>query len=541
MLSYARPFGVYTDFYDALPQSYKDKAVKTLQSWQSEEDGYFYVPWQPKESQTSAKRERDLSNATSLLKKLGGAPLYLLPSERLQQNKAGAAKASSSANALPPQYQSEEAMLAWLNGLSWSSSPYSALHQVSASVNTIKAAGFYQLVCDYISEKQNPATGLWGEGVDHKAVDAALKAGAVYSKEYPMPHLEKIIDNVLKVLEVNEGLENACQIWNPIRVLQYGYEFYDYRLPKEIEDKFRKQLPAIIDLTIANAKKFQQDDGGLSYYMNWTPNKAQGSPNGLGLAEGNTDHTLLGTFLSRNTMTDIANQTIQTPLFTESADKILAVLSSNEPVVKKERAIGTNKDFEDLEPGGKLPWDVVSTCLIGGVTVAEDPYRENNKVLRLESLPGAESGVSIIAQSYDDSKSITLECELLFESLTKGSSAYNEIGDLNGVQWCFTSPDGVSVSLARRNNQAGVGTIMQTGLKMKKWYTLKIVYEPRETDDSQVTYYLDGRIIDRTNQYYNGDKASQLPARRIERVTFHPFQAAQGVIYIDNVKVSAER
>lgn len=541
LLEKGKPFGFTGNFYDFLPQEYKDKTIKTLQSWQSEEDGYFYVPWQ-KKSQTDAKRERDLTNALNVLTKLGGKPLYMTPGERLALAKSNQAKpaSSTSIDAIPEQYKSEEAMLRWLNNLNWAS-PYSALHQISASFSTIKAAGFGDMVRDYVTAKQNPDTGLWGDEVNYDATDAGLKAVPLYNKEHPFPNFEKMVYSTLQALKENKNPDNVCIIWNPLSLLVNAIGTYNYKIPQDIRDIIHENLPDIIETTYNNLQPYKKADGGLSYRTTYTPHKAQSSNNGLGLAEGNADHTVIGTFLVRNSLLELANYSILTPVFENQMDRINETLLSNEPVVKKERVIGCDKDFEDCTPGGQLPWDVISNCVVGEVSIAKDPYRENNTVLKMDKVPGGETGVTIIAQTYDDSSKITLECDMLVESYAKGSSAYNEIGDLDGVQWCFTSPDGITWSFARRNNQAGVGTVMKTGLKMKQWYRLKIVYEPKGTDDTQVTYYVNGEIVDRTNQYYNGDKATALPAKRIERITFHPFQAANGVLYFDNVKVTAER
>jgi len=497
------------------------------------------VPWQQK-SQSDAKRERDLSNALTVLTRLGGKPLYLTPGERLSLAKSGAASLQETTTvSLPEQYESEEAMLKWLNNLNWAS-PYSALHQISASFSTIKAAGLGDFVRDYVTAKQNPETGLWGDGVDYDATDAGLKASPLYDKDHPYPHFEEMVHSVLKTLEENKNPDNVCIIWNPLSLLNNAIADYEYKIPQDIRQIIHENLPDIIEMTYNNLQPYKKYDGGLSYKPTYTPNKAQSSRNGLGLAEGNTDHTVIGTFLVRNSLHDLASYSILTPVFDGQWDKVTSRLLSEEPVVKKERVIGCDKNFEDCEIGGPLPWDVVSTTMVGNVEIASDPYRENNKVIKMTKVPGGETGVSIISQTYDDSTKITLECEMLVESYAKGASAYNEIGDLDGVQWCFTSPDAVTWSFARRNNQAGVGTVMQTGLNMKQWYKIKIVYEPRGTTDTEVTYYLDGKIVDRTNQYYNGDKATALPAKFIERVTFHPFQGAEGVLYFDNIKVTAE-
>ncbi len=541
LLEKGKPLGFTGDIYAALPKNFKEKALNTLLSWQSEEDGYFYVPWQSK-NQTNAKRERDLVHAKSIISKLGGEPLYKLPGDRLAEAVAnkGSKESEEILSTLPIQYTSEVEMLKWLNSLGWSN-PYSALHQVSASWSSIKAAGLGDFVRDYVTAKQNTETGLWGDGVDYDGTDAALKASPLYDKNHPYPNFEKMVYSVLQTLKENKNPDNVCIIWNPLTLLNSAIATYEYKVPQEIRDLIHDKIPEIIETTINNLLPYKKDGGGLSYYVSYTPSKAQGSRNGLGLAEGNVDHTLIGTHQVRTSLLDLANYSIITPLYEDRWEEIYNTLASDEPYVKPERVIGCDKDFEDCTVGGSLPWDVIDACKAGSVEVVNDPYRSNNKAIRLIAAPGGTSAFNIIAQSYDDSKKITLELDFCVESLAKGSSGFNEIGDLDGVQWCITSPDGITWSLCNRTNQAGVGTVLKPNLEMMKWYRLKIVYEPRGTSDTEITFYLDGKIVGRTNKYYNGDVASALPTKRIERLVFNPFLAAEGTLYYDNIKVTAER
>lgn len=541
LLEKGKPLGFTGNIYDALPENFKEKALNTLLSWQSEEDGYFYVPWQSK-NQSNAKRERDLSHAKSVITRLGGKPLYKLPSERLAEALAnkGTKESEEILSTMPIQYTSETEMLKWLNSFNWSS-PYSTLHQISASFGTIKAAGLGDFVRDYVTARQNPETGLWGDGVDYDGTDAALKASPLYDQKHPYPNFEKMVYSVLQTLKENKNPDNVCIIWNPLTLLNSAIATYEYKIPQEIRDIIHEKLPEIIETTINNLLPYKKEGGGLSYYVSYTPSKAQGSRNGLGLAEGNVDHTLIGTHNVRSSLLDLANYSIITPIYEDRWEEIYNTLASDEPYVKPERTIGCDKNFEDCTIGGKLPWDVIDACKAGSVEIVNDPYRNNNKALRLIAAPGGTSAFNIIAQSYDDSKKITLEMDFCIEALAKGSSGFNEIGDLDGVQWCITSPDGKTWSLCNRTNQAGVGTVLKSGLEMMKWYRLKIVYEPRGIDDTEITFYVDGKIVGRTNKYYNGDVASALPAKRIERLVFNPFLAAQGTLYYDNVRLTAER
>ena len=532
------PQGFGGDFYAQLPESYKEKTVKTLQSWQNEHDGYFYVPWQSTE-QTDAKRERDLSAAVNLLSKLGGKALYPLPSERFEKNAYSLSVMSDEAPSDTSHYDSEAQMKLWLDNLNWSN-PYASLHQISSSFSMIKSAGLGDFVRNYVTEKQNPQTGLWGSGLNYDATDAALKASVLYDREHPYPEFEKMVESTLSVITGNESADTVCAVWNPLSLLVNASKTYSYTEFSEERKLVHSILPDIIDITTQNIKPFKCSDGGLSYYKLYTPHKVQGSDNGLGLKEGNTDHTLIGTFLLRNSILELANSSVITPVFEGCMDKINNVLLNSAPLQKKERVIGCELNFENLIPGDSLPWNIINTCRAGNVEFASDPYREGNNAIKLTSVSGASSSFQIISQSCDNSKKIVFETDFCIDSIAKGASGYNEIGYNNAAQWGYTSNDGKTWSLCCRTNSKGAGSVIRENLKTKTWYRIKTVYEPAGTDDTCVSYYIDDELVLKTNEYYNGGNSAKLPEKRVERLVFNPFVNTEAVMYFDNIKMAAE-
>lgn len=538
LLEKGMPQGLKGDFYSSLPIVYKEKVIKTLQSWQSAEDGYFYVPWQPIE-QTDAKRERDLSAATNLLTKLGGEALYPLPNERFAKETYALSVMSTDAVSDTSHYDSEEQIKVWLDNLDWSN-PYGALHQISSSFSMIKSAGLGDFVRNYVTQKQNQQTGLWGDGLNYNATDAALKASALYDKEHPYPNFEKMVESTLTVITGETPADTVCAVWNPLSLLNNASDTYGYTEFSEERKSVHNVLADIIDITTKNIEPFKCSDGGLSYYENYTPHKVQGSDNGLGLKEGNTDHTLIGTFLLRNSLLELANGSVITPVFEGDMDKINSVLLNSAPIQKKERVIGCDKDFEDCTPGEPLPWDVINTCYTGNVEISKDPYRLDNNVIKLASVPGGTSSFQIIAQSYDNSKKIVFETDFCIESIAKGSSGFNEIGYRNAAQWSYTSADGETWSFGYRTNPNGVGTIIKDNLQTKKWYRIKMVYEPAGTDNTYVSYYIDDVLVAKNKSYYNGGNVDLLPEKRVERLVFNPFMNSEAVMYFDNIKMTAQ-
>ncbi len=539
LLEKGMPQGFGKDFYASLPQSYKEKAAKIIQSWQSSDDGYFYVPWQSVE-QTDAKRERDLTAAKYLLSKLGAKPLYPLPSERLEEAYSVASLLSTAGLSDTSHYNSREEMKKWLDGLNWSS-PYAALHQISSSFSMIKSAGLGDYVRDYVTARQNADTGLWGDSADYDATDAALKASVIYDVNHPYPNFDKMVDSTLSVITGEQSPDTVCAVWNPLSLLVNAASTYIYSEYAAERQTVHSVLGDIIDITARNIRPFKCSDGGLSYYELYTPHKAQGSDNGLGLKEGNTDHTLIGTFLIRNSLLELASGSVITPVLDGKMDEINNVLLNSSPVDKKERKIGCDKDFEDCMVGSNLPWDVINTCSVGNAEIVSDPYRTDNKVIKLTSNAGGTSGFQVISQSYDNSKKITFETDFCIESISSGGSGFNEIGYRNAAQWSYISEDGETWSLGYRTNTNGVGTVIKENLKTQKWYRIKMVYEPAGIDDTYVSYYIDGVLIAKNKSYYNGGNPAVLPQKRVERLVFNPFINTEAVMYFDNITMTAQQ
>lgn len=538
LLEKAMPQGFGKDFYASLPQSYKEKTIKTLQSWQSSDDGYFYVPWQSKE-QSDAKRERDLTAAKYLLSKLGAKPLYPLPSERLELAYLTTSVLSTEGLSGIGHYNSQEEMKKWLDELNWEN-PYAALHQISSSFSMIKSAGLGDYVRDYVSTKQNPDTGLWGDEADYDATDAALKASVIYDADHPYPNFDKMIESTLEVITGDKMPDTVCAVWNPLSLLNNAASTYIYDEYAPQRQAVHSTLDQIIDITLCNIKPFKCSDGGLSYYELYTPHKAQGSDNGLGLKEGNTDHTLIGTFLIRNSLLELASGSVITPVLEGKMDQINNVLLNAPPVEKKERVIGCSKDFEDFTVADNLPWDIINTCRVGNVEFVNDPYRLNNNVIKLTSISGATSSFQVISQSFDNSKKIIFETDFCIESIQKGGGGFNEIGYSNAAQWSYVSDDGETWSLGYRTNPHGAGTVIKEGLKTKKWYRIKIVYEPDGIDNTYVSYYIDDVLAAKINFYYNGGNNMALPEKRVERLGFNTFVNIEAVILFDNIKMTAQ-
>lgn len=526
--------GVYQDLADVLPENFKKSLIEATLACQDPDDGYFYNDWQGKNI-PAAKRERDLTAAKNILRLCGGAePLYPLPEERIKAAQSGAETAAAGSG--NDYLLSEEAFIAWLDSRDWSDS-YSTGHLIASSWNMIRAAGMAQVCADYLTKKQNPETGMWEDGFTYHAVDGVMKIGAFYnSTGIPFPNMDKTLDSIIKTLMSDEQPSTICEVWNPIEAINYIISSNQYKIPDEMYRTIKESILKIMDLTYENMQKFKEPDGGISYQVGQTQSRTHGASSSLGLAEGDMDATLIGTYQIRRSFYSIMKNSFVPPSMDHCRDEIMERLKNAPSVEKVEVPTGFSFDFEDCEPGNTLPSGVSKNTVKGTVTIAESPLDPANTAIKITTEAGGATQCSFAPYFQEDVKDITLECDLMVTSLTAGSNFYNTIQVKEGVQWCLSSTDGKTFHLSYRVNESGVGTVIKAGLPMNRWHRIKIRYQPGGIDGTVVTYYYGDQIIERTRDYYGIDVGNP-PATRVDTVSFNAFSSAVGTIYLDNVKM----
>lgn len=533
-LNSAKIQGVYRDLDEVLPEGFKKALIEATLACQDPDDGYFYNDWQGK-SVPTAKRERDLTAAKNILKFCGGAkPLYPLPEERIKaaQSKGETASADSKNDYL----LSKEAFIAWLDAKDWTDS-YSTGHTIASTGNLIKAAGMHRVCADYLTNRQDPETGMWEDGFTYHAVDGVMKIGAFYnSAGVGFPNMDKALDSIIKTLMSDEQPATICEVWNPIEAINYIISSNKYQIPEEMRQKIKESILTIMNLTYENMQKFKEPDGGISYWVGQTQASTHGAASSLGLAEGDMDATLIGTYQIRRSFYSIMKNSFVPPSMDHRCDEMMARLSSAPAVEKVEVPTGFSFDFQDCVPGGSLPGGAAKNTPKGTVTMAADPLDPDNMAVKITTEAGGTTQCSFSPYFPGEVKDITLECDLMVSSLTAGSNFYNTIQTREAVQWCIGSTDGRTFNMSYRLNENGVGTVLKSSLPMNQWHRFKLRYQPDGRDGTVVTYYYGDQIIERTRDYY-GINDGKLPAAKIDTVSFNAFSTAVGTIYLDNVKL----
>ena len=281
------------------PDWYKEKVGNWILNHQDESDGFFYEELWGKIT-SGPRLNRDLGSSSGILSRCGMKPLYPLPQERMKANESE----KETNTTLPERLQSKEKMLEYMESLDWSQkSIWSTGQKLSSETSLITAAGLYDFVADYVQTRQNPETGLFGEGLGWMNTNGAMKLGAfMASRKGGYKDAEKAIDSVLKLYGGDEPPTSATWIWNPFVLLERIVNAPDAdgdRLLSLLYDKGASIINKAIDCALV----LQRKDGGFSGHIARGGNRQQGYLYGYGLAdESDLDGTLIAGPRLRNTI-----------------------------------------------------------------------------------------------------------------------------------------------------------------------------------------------------------------------------------------------
>ncbi|MFC5450955.1 hypothetical protein [Paenibacillus aestuarii] len=234
----------------AMPEAMKQRMIAFFQQKQDPASGYFYDD-NPLMREDEVMVARAIGYSTNALRKLGGQPLYALP---------------YAAQQAPAYMSSPEDYRRWLDLVelcnSWrgcdrlsTSSVY--VRQVEPAE---KRAAFAQTAFDFFADRQDPLTGLWGEGSYYVRISGTFKLHIFYDHfEVPLPREAEIYKSILYTLR-HEEAEDMCYIRNPIHLLSYMQLFIPLA-----------ELHEIIAVTTRNMKRLLRADGGFSRELAHSP------------------------------------------------------------------------------------------------------------------------------------------------------------------------------------------------------------------------------------------------------------------------------
>ena len=277
------------------PDWWKEKCGNWIRGHQDESDGFFYEDLWGKIT-FGPRLYRDLTYSVDILTAYCDMqPKYMLPADRV--------KGGDVSSTIPERLSSKEKMLEYLDGLDWSyKGIWSTGQKLTNEQSLMKATGLWDMVYEYILARQNPETGLWGDGFGWMNTNGTMKLSGFFDKEHPFPNFELALDSIVKLYTGDEPPTSATWIWNPFVAMSRAF----YSLGEK-GDALRPLLydkgADIVNCAVDNALKLQRADGGFASSPVRGAARQQGFLFGYGLKdESDLDGTLIAGPRLRNTI-----------------------------------------------------------------------------------------------------------------------------------------------------------------------------------------------------------------------------------------------
>ncbi len=311
--------------YADYPAKMKDKAVKFIASCQDPEDGYFYHKQWGKKIGTS-RRARDMNKGVSIMKNLGGSPLYPTAIDRIAEiYKEGAEQAENST--VPEHLRSKAAFIDYLESLNINNDSYSVGHRIGAQVPEIKAAGLADICYDFLNSTQYD-NGLWQPELSYRASNGLMKISCAYrSLGKPLPNMMKSFKAAVDIacndeLAQSDGI--TC-VYNPpftmlnlFKTMEDVGDKENFELAKRM---IRERSPEILTKTADKVRIYAEPDGSFSYCVGHPSTTSQGMHVCIpGLPESDVNSNALAK--GSRTMTLKALDLPSMPIFDEEDTKI---------------------------------------------------------------------------------------------------------------------------------------------------------------------------------------------------------------------------
>ena len=272
------------DIGTAVPKPMRDALLSFTKGLQDKDDGFFYHPQWGKNVVT-ARRARDLSWATDLIKKLGDKPNYPTPLDKGEDGER-------SAN-LPIYLRDIDEWKRYLRGFDLAKQSAIGGSVISAHAVQIKAAGeeYVKELFLWLEETQNPENGLWEEKLSYTAVDGMMKMTILYNHfNRPMKNAEKALKSALISALSDDEVSCCTHFYNPVGAINgILYNLHKTGYADDADALLRTvnaHAEDLIRVTREKIVKCKRSDGSFSYDSSPSSRYSQKAPVGLGLEEG---------------------------------------------------------------------------------------------------------------------------------------------------------------------------------------------------------------------------------------------------------------
>ena len=578
----------------AIPDWMKNEIVAFVKGLQ-DPNGYFYHPQWPRElhHSNSERMGRDLSWATSILKKLGAQPYYTTPGGALQgTGKPSEASLTGKLNSssvsavskivavasLNEHLKSPEAFRAYLDGLKITTSSYSAGSIVGAQTTTIKAldrerAGITsgtnfdyrnngvlsKVLFDWLDENQNPENGLWDADSDYQACDGLFKIVNIYN-DYKLPVKYALEASLATIAAISsdEPVYTVCNMYNAwanIGLIKKNLRecTADKAAAEEtiaaINAAILEVAPEAIEITAQKTANFAITDGSFSYLIGHSSETSTGMPTAVvNSYEGDVNATLICT----GGLIGHINNALELPKVNPwgLADwyVFVDIVESNNSSLKDESLAGQAYTFESDDVGDTPSRVTVNVTSEGKIAVAKDPGDASNNVLQINHPYAPGKGDNAKFTNYFNNLGRTCS---VFES-----DFYVASADTDSTYVAqFTLGSAYYFTFRIADGKLGIWEDTTTELAKSKarhlcdvalddWFNIRVEYYSGNHDSVRIKFYVDGKLIAVSANYgdYTGKNVvneSGSPRKGIESVLINPLSYVNINMYMDNVVVTS--
>lgn len=246
-----------------IPKRFSEKICNFAYNLQ-DEDGFFYHPQWGK-AISESRRGRDHGWAWRMIEPLGVTCKYVRPTKR--------PRAEGKNTSLPEHLQSLDAFKKWLSKYDLTTKSYPFGNVINATSGQIKAAGpeYVEALVEYLNERCNPKTGVWGSEVNYDSVNGLMKLGLTYPGfGAALPYPEQSFESARQAVISDERVTFACQFYNAWASVLASIRSMEFAGNTELADEYRLRLrehaPEMIRITGKKIALTAVGDGSFAYF-----------------------------------------------------------------------------------------------------------------------------------------------------------------------------------------------------------------------------------------------------------------------------------
>ena len=536
-------------------ESMQQNVISWVQNMQDPDDGYFYHPQWGKNI-NSSRQGRDDMWAKEILSRFGASPLYPTSTERLAKgfSEISLMKSGNPVSiqlmsvSFPDCLSSQDLFEIWLDSLPWDTNPWVAGHQITSVATTIKTAGYADFCAEYIYNKQNTETGLWGSTQLHrddpeKTTGGAMKiSSALNTFGYRYLYADKALQSIIPLLLEDTVPDNVTYLYNLWSTLSNIKSNMGKNLPNSWYDILYKNAPQMIEKTSKRNSVFEKADGGWSYERYGSPAMSQGVRVSLGLSnEGDVNSTGIAITGLTGAMRNVLELKNDVAYFDRSYFETLKYnLQNTLPVVYLRTVV---EDFEDCAVGEIPSSTNFSSSYVGeGMAYAAVVSDNGNKVLKFVKDKTYLKNSSIQFRILRDVPSSEFVCSVDFKVSGVTSSPFMWISFGNTAFQMYFKKQTTGFDLVPRNQSSNTGNFSKIAtLGFDDWHNLKIVYTPGTSETLGIDVYIDDIFVaDTSSAYFNGGDSSALPNQFANSISFTYFMNGDGTLYVDDFNIECK-